>query len=366
MALLGSGDCSQFGLSDGSPVALPISITALTTTLCSVAVRWGHIVFVDSSGIPHVLGNDKTAMLGTDSRSIYSSPTAIHIDTDPISCVAGTQFDTAYLTATGRIIICSEKSEGAPIVVNLENPGVFVNGSYAELVAIDNTGALYQFLFDSQERPIRHALHKSVYDAARGDGFIITVATDGSTFGNGLLNDGSDEFSRIASLKGEKVLRVFAYYSHAAVITSDYRVLTWGQNNKGQLGRGKRYATTEFGEVAGLEGQSIIEVALGYEFSLFRTTRGLLFGCGSNRYGQLFMPPSKKVTVPIRCTLAPENVTAVYAGDKFSIVSAGGKVATHPGMYSFSIEMGPREGPRSKSFYRDAPRRMNRGPPYPK
>jgi alpha-tubulin suppressor-like RCC1 family protein len=313
---------------------------------------------MDLTGSAYGIGNNRSGLLGVESRTLHSSPVPIGTDQETFTYAACTQFDTAFVTGSGRIVIYSEKTDGPPIIVNLDHPVVYVAGSYAELVAIDNSGAVYQFLFDSQEPPIRHQMHKPVYDAARGDGFIIVVATDGSTFGNGILNEGSDDFARIPSLRGEKVLRVYAYHNHAGVITYDYRALTWGQNDKGQLGRGKKASSADFADVVGIDGQPIRSMALGYEFSLFLTWKGQVFGCGRNKYGQLFTTPSKPVRAPTRASLLPEGVTAIFAGDKFSIAHVEGQLAAHPGMYAFGVEPPVKlsEG-RQKAFFREIGRK---------
>jgi hypothetical protein len=85
----------------------------------------------------------------------------------------------------------------------------------------------------------------------------------------------------------------------------------------------------------------MVDVALGYESSLFLTSRGLIFGCGRNKYGQLFLTPSPKVLVPTRATLVTSQVSAIKAGDKFAWAAVGLPPVSHPGMRAFGVE-GPR------------------------
>jgi alpha-tubulin suppressor-like RCC1 family protein len=328
-------------------------------SIIGLAVGWSHLVFVNAAGIAYGLGDDKNHAIGTDSRAYHSTPKSISFDQELVTCVACTQCETMYLTFNGKLIICSEKNEGGRLAVNIPTSVVFIGASYSSFLAIDVTGNLYLLFFDPQEPPVRHQLHKPIYDAARGEGFAIAVALDGACFGNGLLNEGLDDFGRIPSLRGEKVLRVYAYFNHAAVITTDFRALTWGSNSKGQLGRDDKVPASEFSEVLGLDGHSIVAAALGYESSLFLTSKGILFGCGWNKYGQLFIPPSKKVLMPARAALAPDAVSAVFAGDKFAVVLVGVPAPAHPGMGVFGIQMASKPDPRKAAPVRRGATRVS-------
>lgn len=317
----------------------PIVLAIDGFNVACIAAGWSQTVIVDKAGGATALGNDTSYMIGTSDRGRLTSPVKVALDDELFIWAHCTQFETGYLTINGEVIVCSEKNPGTPIHVSMPRPAVFLSGSYAELCAIDNAGAVYMFLFDPLEPPIRHELMKPCYDVARGDGFAIAIGVDGTAFGNGLLNDGQEEFARIPSLRTEKILRCFAYFKHAAVITTDYRVLMWGSNSKGQLGRGRKEYFNDFGEVPALENQFVIDVALGYEHSLFLTSTGAVFGCGANKFGQLFSEKAKRVYIPTKATQLAENVSNLFCGDKFSFALCDAEQIVHPGMAAMDINM---------------------------
>ncbi|EKX35689.1 hypothetical protein GUITHDRAFT_57398, partial [Guillardia theta CCMP2712] len=77
--------------------------------------------------------------------------------------------------------------------------------------------------------------------------------------------------------------------NHSVFLCSDLKVYSCGMGSKGQLGHGSRRDEHRPRRVERLEEQEISEVSCGYEHTLFRDSSGVLFVCGSNEYGQLFL-----------------------------------------------------------------------------
>lgn len=339
MSLIAAGDnsYSQTGLNSTGNVMGLVQFDAKSVS--NISAGWNHTIIIDKSGQAYGLGNDLTYQIGSAKRQILKTPTRIIIDEEIFQMAACTQFDTMYLTINGKIIICSEKSQSSPIRVQISKPIVYISGSYSELCAIDNVGGLYLFFYDPHEPPVRYQLPKPVFDVARGDGFVIAVTTDGVAYGNGLLNNGSNEFVPIPSLRDEKIQRVFAYFNHAAVITNTYEPMTWGSNSKGQLGRGKTSNwSNEFGQIQALEGQKIVDIALGYESSMFVTSTGLLYSCGWNKYGQLMQGHTKRINIPTKIENLKGKAVHVQCGDKHSFALFDVQPLPHFGMKAFNIE----------------------------
>lgn len=74
---------------------------------------------------------------------------------------------------------------------------------------------------------------------------------------------------------------------HSVIITSDGKAMTWGRNDKGQLGLGDLVTRAEPTLVKGLEGHKIVSAACGKGHTLFLTDTGVVFACGENKMGQL-------------------------------------------------------------------------------
>ncbi|XP_051161683.1 protein RCC2 homolog [Leptopilina boulardi] len=74
--------------------------------------------------------------------------------------------------------------------------------------------------------------------------------------------------------------------AHNVVVTEDNRCLTFGRNDKGQLGVGDMKRRDEPTEVEGLKGHTVIAAACGRSHTLFLTSRGIVFAAGDNKLGQ--------------------------------------------------------------------------------
>lgn len=71
------------------------------------------------------------------------------------------------------------------------------------------------------------------------------------------------------------------------IVTEDGKVLTWGRNDRGQLGHGDTIRRDEPTEVESLKDYEIVSGAVGRGHTLFLTSKGQVFGCGDNKMGQL-------------------------------------------------------------------------------
>lgn len=92
---------------------------------------------------------------------------------------------------------------------------------------------------------------------------------------------------------------------HSVLITSDGKAMTWGRNDKGQLGHGDLVTRAAPTLVKGLEGHKIVTAACGKGHTLFLTDTGVVYACGENKMGQLglgnqtptIMNPSKVCSI---------------------------------------------------------------------
>lgn len=89
--------------------------------------------------------------------------------------------------------------------------------------------------------------------------------------------------------------------SHAAAVTADGALWTWGLGKDGQLGRGDLATRNVPGPVAaaaGLAGRKVSAVACGARHTLVLLDSGALLSCGSNKYGQLVRPGAGRGASP--------------------------------------------------------------------
>ena len=74
---------------------------------------------------------------------------------------------------------------------------------------------------------------------------------------------------------------------HSVAITTDGKVMTWGRNDKGQLGLGDLQTRSTPTHVKSLDGLGVITAACGKGHTLFLTEKGVVYSCGDNKMGQL-------------------------------------------------------------------------------
>lgn len=91
-------------------------------------------------------------------------------------------------------------------------------------------------------------------------------------------------------------------WKHSLFATSLGQVFACGRGRHGELGLGgSRLATESLAQIDALQEESVRRVFCGWQHSLFQTSKGRLFICGSNRHGQLASPTSAKVNpLPIQ------------------------------------------------------------------
>lgn len=74
---------------------------------------------------------------------------------------------------------------------------------------------------------------------------------------------------------------------HSVIVTDDGKVMTWGRNDKGQLGQGDLVTRFEPVLVETLKEHNIVAAACGKGHTLFLTDKGVVYSCGDNKMGQL-------------------------------------------------------------------------------
>lgn len=95
---------------------------------------------------------------------------------------------------------------------------------------------------------------------------------------------------------------------HSVAITSDGKVLTWGRNDKGQLGLGDLLTRSTPTHVQSLDGLNIVTAACGKGHTLFLTDKGVVYAVGENKMGQLGLG-NQGANV-----LIPQKVSSMIAG----------------------------------------------------
>lgn len=109
--------------------------------------------------------------------------------------------------------------------------------------------------------------------------------------------------------------------AHNVIVTEDNRCLTFGRNEKGQLGTGDTDRRDQPFEPEELKSQTIVAASVGKNHSLFLTERGHVYACGDNQYGQCGIK-SKQATVltPTRIKYFGPPIVKISCGGDFSVI----------------------------------------------
>ncbi|XP_003426495.1 RCC1 domain-containing protein 1 [Nasonia vitripennis] len=143
-------------------------------------------------------------------------------------------------------------------------------------------------------------------DVACGYDHTLLLAKDGGVYsvgmgtrgqlGHGDLED-CDEPKLIEALAGLKIVQISSGGWHSAVVTDQGDLYTWGWNNQGQLGHPDVENVVAVPKIVDFidETEETVEINIkkaqcGSAFTICMTDSDKLWGCGSNKYGQLGLP----------------------------------------------------------------------------
>ncbi len=159
----------------------------------------------------------------------------------------------------------------------------------------------------------------NIVDVALGNGFTLYVDSDNVLWGVGRnhlgqLGDGTCINRKVPVKIMEGVSKVFASATgfFSACITTDDKLLTWGDNSVSQLGReAGKYSSTP-----GVALDNVCFASLGGSHSLAIKENCNLYAWGSNAFGQI-AKTGNQVNKP---TLMAENVMSVCAGPNTTLI----------------------------------------------
>jgi len=209
-----------------------------------------------------------------------------------------------------------EKLEGGTLLFSGATDWKMVGRKGGELVKSTNT----------QWSPVRLAALEDINIVAVNKGsssaFCLAIAEDGHVYSWGRneagqlgLGDTDDHFvpKLVKEITGYEVVEVATGKSHTLFLTSCGKVLAAGSNEQGQCGQGRKTGNLETPKLVVHDGDDIVSVACGAEFSVMLDKEGKVWtfglpenGClGHNDDGK-FMQKANKVE--FRCEYSPLQV----------------------------------------------------------
>ncbi|XP_077998903.1 protein RCC2-like [Glandiceps talaboti] len=128
---------------------------------------------------------------------------------------------------------------------------------------------------------------------------------------------------RLASLSEIRVRTVVSGPSacHSILITTEGKAMSWGRNDREQLGHGDAVRRDIPTPIEGLEGHNIVAAACGRNHTLCLTEYGSVYSFGDNRYGQLGLGhQSQSVGNPVKISYKGQPIVKVACGADFSMI----------------------------------------------
>ena len=198
-----------------------------------------------------------------------------------------------------------EKLEGGTLLFSGATDWKLVGRKGGELVKSTNT----------QWSPVRIAALEDISIVAVNKGsssaFCLAIADDGHVYSWGRneagqlgLGDTDDHFvpKLVKEITGYEVVEVATGKAHTLFLTSCGKVLAAGSNEQGQCGQGRKTGNLETPKLVVHDGEDIVSVACGAEFSVLLDKEGKVWtfglpenGClGHNDDGK-FMQKANKV-----------------------------------------------------------------------
>jgi alpha-tubulin suppressor-like RCC1 family protein len=227
---------------------------------------------------------------------------------------------------------------GLSTFVSEAQPVTMVAGGYGHSFFLKSDGSLWAMGFNNDGQlgdggseeatnlPVRIAT-ANVTAVAAGEFHSLFITNGGALWAMGFNNDGQlgdglGEFftNRPELIVASNVTAASAGGSHSLFITNGGALWAMGQDGFGQLGDGLKESFTNRPELIVPSG--VIAVAAGFQHSLFLKSDGSLWGMGFNLDGQLgtgTFPTSPPYGTNSPEEIVPDNVTAIAAGDSFSL-----------------------------------------------
>ena len=276
----GGNDSGQIGIGSvggggATGVTVPAQVAVTSgTTMATVAAGGSFSVGLTTSGSVEAWGSGLFGELGDGATTSTPTPTAVHLPAGTVvTQIAAGGSHALALTSTGHVYAWGvgthgQLGDGATRAEDVPTPVALPTGTVVTRVAAGGDHSL--------------ALTSTGQVYAWGDDL------------HGDLGDGAtrseDTPVAVAPPAGLTFTAIAAGTTHSVAVASDGSIWAWGMGASGQLGDGSTADATTPTAVDMPAGTPVTQVAAGGAHTLALTSGGLVFGWGSDVFGQLATP----------------------------------------------------------------------------
>ncbi|MBN2880892.1 hypothetical protein JXM83_02460 [Candidatus Woesearchaeota archaeon] len=258
-----------------------------------------HSSVITQDGKVYTWGRNMYGGLGDSTRISNSTPIVITSELnlksrETIIQMSLGNYHSSVITSSGRLLTWGNNGYGQ----------LGDNTTINRLTPVDVTS---HFNLNGDEKIIQVSFNGVSSSAITSEGRIFTWG--GHTLEIGIIIAESvplDITSEFNLNQEEKVIQVSLGDSHSAVITSEGRIFTWGNNVFGQLGDGTTtYSSVPIDITSQFsldEDDKIVQVSLNGSHSSVITSKGRIFIWGENEFGQLGDGTSVNRSIPVDIT----------------------------------------------------------------
>ncbi|PIK54292.1 putative E3 ubiquitin-protein ligase HERC2 [Apostichopus japonicus] len=251
--------------------------------------------------------NDKDQLGGPKGSKIKTPVLNSYLSTLRCVQVAGGSKSLFVVTADGKVFACGEGTNG--------RLGL---GSSA------NVCVPRQLMSLSQTHVKKIAVHS-------GGRHAMALTSDGRVYAWGEGDDGKlGHFSRmncdkprlVEALKTKRIRDIACGSSHSAAVTCSGEMYTWGLGEYGRLGHGDNHTQLRPKQIKALSGHRVVLVACGSRDAqtLALTDEGMLFSWGDGDFGKLGRGGSEGCSIPHNVErLNGQGVIQIECGAQFSL-----------------------------------------------
>jgi alpha-tubulin suppressor-like RCC1 family protein/subtilase family serine protease len=322
----GSGSCGQLGANNNTTSLTAIAVLTPASslagkTITAISAGGEHSLACCADGSASAWGDNRYGQLGNNDPLDFPTPVAV----TTTGVLAG---KTILMMAAGQTHSLALCSDGTLAAWGGNSDGQLGNGTTTNSAipqAVTTTGVLSG---------------KTVVAVAAGQSHSLALCSDGTVaawgYGYyGQLGNSATLSSTVpvlvstsGILSAKTPIAIAAGADHSMALCSDGTVVTWGENNNGQLGIGS--LTNSSAPVAintagtPLANRTVARIAAGGDHSIALCADGTLATWGDNAYGQLGNGNNLDGLIPVAVTtaatpLAGKTIIGIAAGHDHTV-----------------------------------------------